>query len=315
MLLQRALAYAEAGELQPLALLFYVSLGLDPQTLRVRPDPSYSDATYYAVNCNDYRYFAGTPDERAHKYMQSGDKSDSEIARMTSVYYGDLPCVFWTSGDPAPFDAMRAAHVPTLVLVATADPATPANQGRDVFRRLSNAALIVQQNGPHVIFARGDSCIDAPVTAFLVDGALPAQKETRCAGEIVDAYKPIAPARVRRFGNVLDALISAELEIMHDAGYYAWTGGTPLQAACLRGGAITFDRAPRGSADLFALDNCAFSAGFVMNGSARFQFGRDRFTLTVDISGDATGALEYTRTGARHRVTGTLNGQKIDLSR
>lgn len=315
MLLQRALAYAEVGELQPLALLFYASLGLDPQMLRVQPDPSYSDATYYAVNCNDYRYFTGSPDERARGYMQSGDKADREIARMNSVYYGDLPCVFWASGEPAPFDAARAVDVPTLVLVATADPATPANQGREVFRRLNNAALIVQQNGPHVIFGRGDRCIDAPVTAFLLDGALPAQKETRCAGEIVDTYMPIAPARAQRFDSVLDALISAEREIMYDAGYYAWGGGAPLEAACLRGGAITFDRAARGPADLYALDHCAFSAGFVMSGSGRFQFDRDRFTLTVDVRGDAAGALEYVRNGSRYRVTGTLDGQKIDLSR
>ena len=247
--------------------------------------------------------------------MQAGGKAVENIPRMNSVFFGDLPCVFWNSGNPAPYNPAPALAVPTMVLIATADPATPASQGRNVYRRLSNAALIVQQNGPHVIFGRGDACIDNPVATFLIADKLPEQRETRCAGEMADAYVPIAPARAQRFADVLEALISAEREIMNDAGYYAWSGNTPLASACLRGGALMIDRAPRGSADLYDLKQCAFSAGFVMTGSGRFSIDRDRFSLKLDVGGDATGTLEYARTGARYRVTGVLNGQKIDLSR
>lgn len=316
MLLQRAIAYADAGELQPLAMMFYISLGLDPQTLIAKPDPSYSDAAYYAVNCSDYRYFNGTPDERARKYMQAGDRADENIPRMNSVFYGDLPCAFWPiATPPQPYDPAPVREIPTLVLIATADPATPASQGRDVFKRLNNAALIVQQNGPHVIFGRGVACIDDPVTRFLAEGQMPAERQTRCAGEIADDYVSIAPPRARAFDNVLDAVISAENELTRSPGYFAWAQDSRQSEGCLRGGIVAYEHAERGNADVFELAACTFSAGFVMSGSGRLNLERDRFTLKVDVSGNATGTLEYIRNGGRYQVKGTLNGQPVALSR
>ena len=54
MLLQRAMAGAAHGDLVPLARLLYPNLGLDPQTEEVIADPTYSDAIYYGVECQDY---------------------------------------------------------------------------------------------------------------------------------------------------------------------------------------------------------------------------------------------------------------------
>ena len=247
--------------------------------------------------------------------MQAGDKADENIPHMNSVFYGDLPCAFWPAATPPPYDPAPARDIPTLVLIATADPATPASQGRDVFKRLDNAALIVQQNGPHVIFGRGVDCIDLPVTRFLTEGQLPAEPQTRCAGEIADDYVPIAPARARAFADVLEALISAENELTRSPGYFAWPQDSRHSEGCLRGGIVAYAHAERGNADVFELAACTFSTGFVMSGSGRLNLERDRFTLKVDVSGNATGTLEYTRNGERYQVKGALNGQPVALSR
>ncbi|MDO9348401.1 MAG: alpha/beta fold hydrolase, partial [Anaerolineales bacterium] len=57
--LLRALAYAARdGDLVQLARVLYNALYLDPETLAPVVDPSWSDAVYYAVECNDYNYFS-----------------------------------------------------------------------------------------------------------------------------------------------------------------------------------------------------------------------------------------------------------------
>lgn len=57
MMFTRALAaYSSNSDLIPLARLLYIDLPLDPQTLEVIPDPSWSDAIFYGVECQDYGY-------------------------------------------------------------------------------------------------------------------------------------------------------------------------------------------------------------------------------------------------------------------
>jgi pimeloyl-ACP methyl ester carboxylesterase len=318
MLFLRALSFAQQGRLQPLAELFYIALGLDPQTRAAIPDPTYSDAAYYTVNCADYRYFNGTPAERARRYMQAGDQSDTATPRMNSVFYGDLPCIFWpTAENVSVFDAARGADIPTLVLNATADPATPPQQGRNVFRRLKNAALIEQQNGPHVIFGRGESCIDIPVANFLIENALPAQREISCPGEMVDAYVPVIGERLAEYKDVLDALRAVDIEMRQSAGYIAWSRAVPLRSGCLRGGGISYEyvETGRNGHDKLTLNSCALLSDLVLTGSGRITPGRDAISFNVTISGAVTGTLEYSHIRSRIRVTGTLNGEAIDLSR
>ena len=193
MLLQRAVAAAANGDMAPLARLFYLALGLDPDTLESSADPTYSDAAYYAVTCDDYAYFNGAPEQRARQYLRAGDRSDRAVPRMNSVFYGDLPCAFWPAGEAPPaYKPGFATLIPTLVLIATADPATPADQGRSVFDRLNNSYLITTRGGPHVTFNRGNACPDDIVTALLVDGKQPERAETECDGSLADAYVPIA---------------------------------------------------------------------------------------------------------------------------
>lgn len=188
--LLKALAAANRNDVEPLARLAYEALGLDPETLTAAVDPSFSDAVYYAVECNDYMLFAdkATPDERAQAYLRAGDPIEASVPRLSSIFYGDMPCVFWPAQPderPAP---LKAEGIPTLVLGATADPATPVSNGEAIYRRLADGYLITTQGGSHVIFGYGNECPDQIVTAFLVDDRRPAQRETTCEGTVIGEY-------------------------------------------------------------------------------------------------------------------------------
>jgi pimeloyl-ACP methyl ester carboxylesterase len=314
MIFLRALASGNRGDLVPMLRLAYLALGLNPQSLVAEVDPSYSDAAYYAVECNDYNYFRGTPEQRAERYMRLGDQVEAEIPRLHAVFYGDLPCPFWpVPPDTTTFDETPAKNIPTLVLSAEADPATPFRQGVRVWRRLDNAYLIAQQGGPHVIFGRGVACIDNLVTAFLVDGALPGQKRTHCEGVVTDDYVPLPPDRAQDFPDVLEALFSAETEINYLPEYTYWDGVDATSVGCPHGDTIAFEAGKKNTR--FTLNGCAFTQGFRMTGTGTYNADRDRFVLEVDVSGYKQGSLKYVRVGEKITVTGAYGGQPVKLSR
>src|SRR5512138_1578982 len=163
MMFTRALsAYVSNSDLVPLARLLYIDLTVDPTTLDVIPDPSWSDAIFYGVECQDYGYPGNTPDQKAEKYLNAMDPFERSIPRLASIIYGDLPCAYWPD---ATSDLSRPAYltapgVPTLVLGATADPATPVNNGINVYQHLDDGYLITTQGGAHITFGYGNECPD-----------------------------------------------------------------------------------------------------------------------------------------------------------
>ena len=78
MFLQRVIAQASHGELQPLAHLLYAALGQDPDTLSAIPDPTWSDAMYFSVDCSDYAFGSGTAEERSAAYFAAGQAAGVE---------------------------------------------------------------------------------------------------------------------------------------------------------------------------------------------------------------------------------------------
>lgn len=319
MLLQRAVAAAANGDFVPLARLFALALGLNPDTLEASPDPTYSDAAYYAVTCADYAYFEGTPEQRARQYLRAGDAVDRAVPRMNSVYYGDLPCAFWpraseTRVSPPAYEPGFATLIPTLVLGATADPATPVGQGEAVFDRLNNSYLITQRGGPHVIYNRGNACPDDIVNALLVDGTQPARAEIECEGVVADPYVALAPRDAAEYADVLDALMALEAELLASPEFLSWDGRATLHVGCARGGAVSFLALPSGATQI-ALNACAISHDFAVTGRGRDDVARDRFTLDATLDGRWSGALRYAREGERYRADGTVDDTKIDLSR
>src|SRR6185436_2420058 len=137
MLLQRAVTAAADDNLVPLARLAYSAAAVDPETLEVVVDPSWSDAMYYAVECLDYEFLpdAGAPRQRVDAWLEQGASEGIGEERLGSVFYGDLPCVYWPAQltevpRPAP---ITDAPYPTLVLNSDTDGATPVANAMRVF--------------------------------------------------------------------------------------------------------------------------------------------------------------------------------------
>lgn len=305
----RALAAAATrDDLVPMARVLYDSLYLDPQTLDPVPDPSYSDAVYYAVECSDYDFGS------AEDYLRAGDVVDASIPRLASIFYGDLPCAFWPvdrvdAGRPVP---LAAEGIPTLVLVGTADPATPLANAERIASRLSDGHLITEQGGPHVIFGWGNACVDDLVTAFLVDGEVPPTRQTICDGVVVDAYVPLPALTAADFSDPLEALASVDTEIYYLPEYYYWDLETPRSVGCPFGGVLAFE--PSDEGERLTLTECAFTSGFVMTGTGTYNYDEGVFQLEVNITGVAEGSLIYTRAddGAL-RLSGEYAGEDIEL--
>jgi pimeloyl-ACP methyl ester carboxylesterase len=313
----RALAaYAWDGDLVPMARILYDALVLDPETERAILDPSYSDAVYYAVECQDYAYFNGTQAERAMAYLDAGDGLDASLPRFASIFYGDLPCIFWPDArqDETRPEPLVAEGVPTLVLNGTSDPATPYANATAVESRLDDGYLVTMSGGPHIIYAWGHACVDDLVTRFLVEGEPPPANSTQCEGAVADAFVPLAPRSAAGFEDPLQALASVDDEIYFLPEYYFWDTETPTDVGCPRGGTLSFEATEDGEG--FTLQDCAFSEGFAMTGSGAYRYDDGLFSLDVAVSGLAEGQLIYTRDWDwNQHVSGEYNGQPVDLPR
>ena len=315
MMFVRALAaYASNDSLVPLARLLYIDLALDPQTLEVIPDPYYSDAVFFGVECQDYGYPGSTPDERAELYLDAADSVEASIPRLASIIYGDFPCAYWpyATTDLTRPDYLTLPDVPTFVLGATADPATPVGNGINVFQHLADGYLITQEGGPHVIFGRGNECPDLIITDFLVNGVVPAEREITCDGFLMDEYLTISPHFAAEFKTPRNALSAVETEIYYLPEYFYWDGFTPTDVGCTYGGTLNIASNNAGSRYNFTLNKCAFTTNFIMTGTGFYNLNNDRFVLEVKTTGRWKCDLKYVRAGERINITGKCDGRSIN---
>lgn len=315
MLFTRALAaYARDGDLIPMLRLLYSNAVVNPMNLKPVVDPSWSDAAYYDVECQDYGYFAGTSDARADQFIAEANPIVQSGIRLASVIYGDFPCVYWRDSAQA---VSRPPHwdahgIPTLVLNALLDPITPIGSARAVYAHLDDGYLVTQRGGPHVIFGRGYGCIDNLVTDFLVNDQLPAQRATECPGKIMYPYVPLAPLDASSFDSALSALESAETEINYLPEYWYWDYVTPTRVGCARQGTLAFE--PSGEQVKFKLSRCAVSKGFNMTGTGYYDFGTDRFWLDLTVEGYQSCTLRYDRVGTQASIDGACAGTRVTVS-
>lgn len=318
MMFTRALAaYTSNSDLIPLARLLYIDLVVDPETLEIIFDPSWSDAIFYGVECQDYGYPGETPEERAQNYLAAVDPFETSIPRLGSIIYGDLPCAYWPS---ASSDLTRAGYllaegIPTLVLGATADPATPVSHGMNVYQHLADGYLITTEGGPHVTFGYGNECPDAWVTDFLVNDAIPAERETVCEGVVADAFVPIVPRSTRPFSHPLEALSLIETEIYYLPEFFYWDGFTPTATGCTYGGTFDFTTNNAGTRYLFDFHQCEFIANLRLSGDGFYNTENDRFVLDVKTSGRWSCNLKYVRFGEKLNITGKCDGKSIKADR
>jgi len=188
-----ALAATRRGDRRPLLELAYGSAGIDPVTQAPMPDPAWSDAVYYGVDCRDYAYYAGTDPERSAAFLAEAALVGQRFPLLgEATALSDYPCVWWEAPEPGPERPapLVLPGVPVLVSTATADPITPIDQARAVASRLADGHLVTTMGGAHVMWGRELDCVDRVFRRFFVDLRAPAARETACRGAYVDPYAP-----------------------------------------------------------------------------------------------------------------------------
>lgn len=181
--LMSAIASAKDGDISRLVTLFSDASNIDLNTGKYFGDDSFSDTMYYVVWCSDDAYYSGTSEERSAALMQESQKLNGLIPRLDlDVLPLGLTCAFWPSAPTSPenLEPLKAPGVPTFVLNATLDPATPFHEGKTVFENLDNGYHLYVEGGVHGIYGWGYDCPDQYVNDFLINGTLPEQREIVC---------------------------------------------------------------------------------------------------------------------------------------
>jgi pimeloyl-ACP methyl ester carboxylesterase len=318
MMFLRALAFANRGDIIPLARMLDVNATLDPATGEYLGDPTFSDTMFDSVHCTDNAYFSGTPEERISQTIADGQTSNGTVPRIDGSVYTGVMCALWPSHpvDAAPAVLLRAEGVPTLVLNATLDPATPFQEGKAVFQNLADGYHIYVEGGVHSIYGWGESCPDDLVTDFLVDGNLPAQRETVCEWDspVMRPYYSILAKDVSAYDDPLDLLIAIDDDIYFTPDYYNSSFEEDQTFGCTYGGTFTFG--PSDAGEAYTFENCGFLQGFSISGTGGYDYDAGLFTLEMQVGGTKDGTLTYIRddNAGTYSLTGTYGGQDINLS-
>ncbi|MGI9062434.1 MAG: alpha/beta hydrolase [Pseudonocardiaceae bacterium] len=137
-----------------------------------------SQAAFTAVRCVD-----DPPVTDPAEFLEA-DRRYREVAPFLDDGNPPSPardaCAFWPvppTGEPGLPDVGGLA--PVLVISTTGDPATPYEAGVQLAQALG-ARLLTFEGNQHTVALNGVPCVDDAVTAYLVDGTLPAEG-TRCA--------------------------------------------------------------------------------------------------------------------------------------
>ncbi len=320
MLFLRALAAAKDGDMVPLARLLYQQALLDPETFSYIGDPTFSDTMFYSVHCTDNTYFSGTADERIAKSIEAGQASNGTVPRMDGSVYTGITCALWPSApaDVVQTEPLFAEGVPTFVLNATLDPATPFHEGKAVFENLADGYHLYVDGGRHSIYGWGYDCPDAYISDFMVDGVLPDQREIVCedwGDAVIRAYEPRISRNAGDYADVLEIFQAIFTEIQLQPEYFYSSFDKDTSLACPLGGSFTFGPSETGEA--YTFENCVYTRGFVLSGSGSYDYGSGLFTIEAQVSGDKSGALtyEYDNNDGSASVTGEYSGKTIDLTR
>jgi pimeloyl-ACP methyl ester carboxylesterase len=311
-LLLRALTAAYRGDLVPLARIAYASLALNPDTLKVVPDPTYSDAMYYAVECQDYVYNAGAGSgsdaDRLAAFLAEGRANGAERARFGAVYYDDMPCLFWPgqpATDPRPAAIVDAPY-PTVVLVATTDPITPVENAIRIANRLRNVHVIIQTGGPHVIFGWGLPCPDNLVADYMVLGKSLGGPVVTCPGSVADPYVALAKTAAADYRTAAAFMGSFADQVLNTNDYVDMLDKDPIAMGCDLGGVLSYRPAASGTG--LVLAGCAFTTGMAVSGTGSID-ADGGISLRVTLP---DGALTYARDAAgKVTISGTFRGLAV----
>jgi hypothetical protein len=203
---------------------------------------------------------------------------------------------------------------PTLVLNSSTDPITPIDQAVAVYERSQNAALIVLEGGPHVVWRMDYPCIESAVVRLLVDGEMPEAPIQVCQTDFVPYYTPLSLPT-----EPLDPLWLARsvlLEMDMDLAFLGYAMDYDAASGCTRGGTLEAVETDEGAQLTFS--DCSYWDGVSVSGAGSmtgedYEIERINLTLTVTSNGMEMGQIDYNQdwlTGTDW-IGGTWNGQTI----
>ena len=315
----RALASAKQGDIVPMARLLYQQASLDPATGDYLGDPTFSDTMFYDVNCTDNSYYGGTPDERIKKVIEAGQASNGTVPRIDGSIYTGLYCALWPSApkDVVQRQPLTADGVPTIVLGATLDPATPFQEGKSVYEHLADGYFIYVEGGRHSILWFRNSCPDDYITNFLVTGELPSERETVCKWDpavitcipacscpkmsaALQTHWKFSPRSTQNSSCNLNTITVPSRKTVHSL---------VLMEAHLPSVQAMREK-------LTATQIATFIKGFAITGTGGYDSSTGILTFEAEVSGKKSGTLTYTNdySSGAISVTGEYGGEAIDLS-
>jgi hypothetical protein len=164
------------------------------------------ESVFSAVLCNDRAYLGNAAD---HKAKIATFASSYPSAHGQGLQYH---CVYWDVAHAVrpPLSRMAAAGG-ILMVQAEYDPVTPLESGFAGFDITPTARLVVVDGlAVHGVFGFTDSaCVESAVGAYLLSGALPAARLSRCSAQPAAHSGPgfAHPAQA--------AALRAKLSVMH----------------------------------------------------------------------------------------------------
>jgi len=316
----KALAATQQGDFIPMMRMMYQNTSVDPATFDYLGDSTFSDTMFLGVFCTDDQFFSGTQEERIAQSIEAGQASNGTVPRLDGSLYVGVSCAFWPA---APAEAPKREPlvlegVPTFVLNATLDPATPFEEGKFVADNLANGYHIYVEGGVHSIYGWGNECPDNYISDFLVDGTLPSQREIVCTDwetEPYSFYIPNLPKKASDFDSLIDMMIALEDNFYYMPEVYFGDWEEEDTIGCTYGGTYSFGLSADGMD--YTYDQCSMLPGVVMTGTATYNSGIFLFSSTVAISGEKEGNLSYvynyqTQTAT---LTGEYDGESINLTK
>ncbi|MCU0802300.1 MAG: alpha/beta hydrolase [Rhodobacteraceae bacterium] len=316
----RVLAAASRGDLIPLLRLGYSDLGLNSETLTGEFDPSYSPASYYAINCSDYREFEGDAEAAGRAILAEAQAYAATNPRLLRTYYAErLGCAFWPhQGEVARPEPFAGGDYPTLVLNSDTDPITPVTQAYSVFDNVQNGHIVVMQGGPHVIYGWGLYCPDQIVADMILLGEMPATPVQLCEQPLVDAYVPLTLTDPADQADALAIARALETEMLESPEFLNWSAFGSISVGCDHGGVMYQSETDIGYGYRFT--DCAMWPGIVINGEGVEvwnDIGLDRLTLTLDIAGPKSGQVTYVSRPWTESwgISGSFDGKPVETPR
>jgi pimeloyl-ACP methyl ester carboxylesterase len=331
----RALAATRYGNFIPLMRIYYVNSRTNPMTQQpeviadyydnvpfVTPTQpnlvDFSDGAYYNVDCSDYQFFAGSPEERSEAFLGVGDELEAQYPIFSRRFYADLPCVFWsTTGPTERPEPFTGGRYPTFIINGTADDATPVDNGFRIFQNLQNGYMITKRAGGHVNFGLDDGtadCADNLLLDFIYYKILPAQREFVCPGKLLRNYVPLNEILAQGYDSALDILEAISEEIMSLTEFNQYDSSHIV--GCPYGGLMSIAGADY---KYLTFASCTFISGFTMTGTGYSSPGYEdslipySVTLSISVSGDADGRINYFRDADNGFITvdGVYNGEVL----